>query len=100
MKNIMTLVDTQLFNNGIECYKNSDLIYVDKPNSVGITTEYENEQKKFIVYVNDEMGNIEFSKEYNDFKKTVFVARKLFTSQRAYYQGIINDYANIRKMVK
>ena len=48
----------------------------------------------------DERGNIDFVKEKGTFNDAIEYARSVYVEQKAYYQGIINDCASIKKKKK
>ena len=47
------LIDEDLFSSNLADYANKDLEYINVPYAVGIATIYENNQKKYVVYINN-----------------------------------------------
>ena len=81
------LIDEDLFSENLDEYANKDLEYINVPNAVGIATEYENNQKKYITYMNNEAGNSIYEKITNSFTKAVIFAREIYEGLKFYYDN-------------
>lgn len=81
-QNIGILINEDLFSDILDEYAKKDLEYINVPNSVGIATEYANEKKNYIVYLNNELGNNIYNKTTNSFSKALMFAREM-------YEGLI-----------
>ncbi len=92
MKNI--LINEMLFNDNI---LDIDYEYCYEPYTVGIANNIKDCKRKYLVYVTNERGNIDWVKEKNTFNEALLYARKMYKGLTAYYQGIISDCANINK---
>ena len=85
------LINEDLFSNCLDEYANKDLEYINVPDAVGIATEYENNQKKYIIYINNESGSSMYEKEIASFIKAVIFARELYEGLNAYYSSIFKE---------
>ena len=65
------LINEDLYSNSLDEYATKDLEYINVPDAVGIATEYENNQKKYIIYINNEVGSSMYEKEISSFIKAV-----------------------------
>lgn len=82
------LINEDLFSDKLDEYATKDLEYINVPNSVGIATEYANEKKAYIVYLNNERGNNFYNKTTNSFVKAVIFAREMYEGIKYYTESI------------
>ena len=81
------LIDEDLFSENLDAYANIELEHINVPDAVGIATEYENSQKKYIIYMNNETGNSVYEKTTNSYTKAVIFAREIYEGLKAYYDN-------------
>ena len=84
------IINEDLFLANIDEYATKDLEYINVPNAVGIATEYENNQKTYIIYLNNEIGQNFYNKTTNSFVKAVIFAREIYEGIK-YYNDKINS---------
>ena len=72
------LINEDLFSENLNDYSKRDLRYIKIPNSVGIATDYDSNKKVYIIYLNDERGNIEWTKTSDNFVKSIINARRMY----------------------
>lgn len=85
------LIDEDLFSENLDEYAKKDLEHINVPEAVGIATEYENNQKKYIIYINNETGNSMYEKATNSFTKAAIFAREMYEGLNSYYKTINNS---------
>lgn len=78
------LVNNNLYIENIMDYENQNLRYLYVSDAVGIATKYENHQRIYTVYLTDEFGGIEFTKDYQDFQEALIYAKDLYKGLRDY----------------
>ena len=83
------LINEDLFKENIDDFANKDLEYINLPHTVGIITKYQNDNKTYIVYSNNEKGKIEISYNSTSFTKAVIFAREIYEALSFYYQSVI-----------
>ena len=91
------LINEDLFSDTLDDYATKDLEYINVPDSVGIATEYANEKKVYIVYLNNELGNNIYNKSTTGFIKAVIFAREMYEGIKSYNEGITKSYIQINK---
>ena len=79
------LIDEDLFSENLDSYSSMELEYINAPDAIGIATEYKNNQKKYIIYMNNETGSSIYEKTTNSFTKAVIFAREIYEGLKAYY---------------
>lgn len=82
------LINEDLYLENLNEYAKKNLYYINIPNAVGISTKYDNNKKLYIIYVNDESGNIEWSQTSDSFAKSIVNARKFYQALVLYYPYI------------
>jgi len=91
------LINEDLFSESIDEYANKNLEYINIPDSVGIATEYKDNKKTYIVYLNNESGYNIYNKNANSFIKAVIFAREIYEGLISYFKGIEFDIVKIIK---
>lgn len=84
------LINEDLFSDNIDKYATKDLEYINVPDAVGIATEYENNIKRYIIYINNETGTSMYERTLNSFTKAVIFAREMYEGITAYYDNLAN----------
>ena len=72
------IINEDLFLENIDEYFNKDLEYINVPNAVGIATEYNDNKRIYIIYVNNELVYNFYNKSTNSFIKAVIFAREMY----------------------
>ena len=87
-QNKAILIDEDLFSSNLADYDKKDLEYINVPDAVGIATIYENNQKKYVVYINNETGTSAYEKVINSFIKAAIFAREIYEGLKSYSDSI------------
>ena len=82
------LVNNNLYSENVMDYENQDLNFKFVSDAVGIVSKQENNKRLYIVYLTDEFGGIEHTKDCNFFNEALNYARRLYESLRSYSYGM------------
>ena len=78
------LVNNNLYLENIMDYEKQDLVFKFVSNAVGIASKIENNKRIYVLYLTDEFGGIEFTKDCNSFVEAIEQAKDLYESLRSY----------------
>ena len=87
MKNF--LINEDLYQENVYFYENQDLDYINEPHTVGITSNCTNGKRKYVVYINNQQGYLEYTKVFHKFTSALIYALCVYKQLMNYENKIV-----------